>query len=184
MSLDTPLTPDDDNKLITERREKLGQLRLQARAAGAAVFPNDFKPRHHAAELQTQYGALDNEALEPQGVQVAVAGRIMLKRIMGKASFATLQDGSFGPKGSENHGRIQLFVRHLAVAVVQSGGLVARLEVVGEGDARGAQCGQFLAALGDELVVVGGRGRRGGGRGVGVGHRAGRSEGADFRRRS
>ena len=41
---------------------------------------------------------------------MAVAGRMMLKRIMGKASFATLQDGSFGPAGSEGHGRIQLFV--------------------------------------------------------------------------
>ncbi|MBL8349974.1 MAG: lysine--tRNA ligase [Burkholderiaceae bacterium] len=106
MNLATPLTPDDDNKLIAERREKLNHLRAQAKGAGAAVFPNDFKPRHHAADLQQQYAALDNETLEPQGVQVAVAGRMMLKRIMGKASFATLQDGSFGP----THGRIQLFV--------------------------------------------------------------------------
>ncbi|OYU72058.1 MAG: lysine--tRNA ligase, partial [Burkholderiales bacterium PBB5] len=94
----------DDNKLVTERREKLAGLRAQAQAAGSAVFPNDFKPRHHAADLQAQYGALENEALEPQGINVAVAGRMMLKRIMGKASFATLQDGSFGT----THGRIQL----------------------------------------------------------------------------
>jgi lysyl-tRNA synthetase, class II len=109
MSTDHPIA-EDDNKLTTERREKLGALRAQAKAAGVAVFPNDFKPRHHAADLQQQYGALDNEALEPQGVQVAVAGRMMLKRIMGKASFATLQDGSFGAAGSEHHGRIQLFI--------------------------------------------------------------------------
>jgi lysyl-tRNA synthetase class 2 len=100
----------DDNKLVTERREKLAGLRAQAQATGSAVFPNDFKPRHHAADLQAQYGALENEALEPQGINVAVAGRMMLKRIMGKASFATLQDGSFGSKGSEQHGRIQLFI--------------------------------------------------------------------------
>jgi len=109
MSHDTP-TPhadaQDDNKLIAERREKLGHLRAQAQAAGTAVFPNDFKPSHHAADLQAQYGELDNDTLEPQGVKVALAGRMMLKRIMGKASFATLQDGSFGP----THGRIQLFV--------------------------------------------------------------------------
>jgi lysyl-tRNA synthetase class II len=49
---------------------------------------------------------MPNEELEPLGVLVAVAGRMMLKRVMGKASFATLQDGSFG----KTHGRIQLFV--------------------------------------------------------------------------
>ena len=96
----------DDNKLVTERREKLAGLRARAQATGSAVFPNDFKPKHHAADLQAQYGALENEALEPQGIPVALAGRMMLKRIMGKASFATLQDGSFGP----THGRIQLFI--------------------------------------------------------------------------
>ena len=107
----TPATePIDENKLVTERREKLAGLRAQAQAAGTAVFPNDFKPRHHASDLQQQYGALGNEAIEAQAVAVVVAGRMMLKRIMGKASFATLQDGSFGPVGSENHGRIQLFV--------------------------------------------------------------------------
>ena len=107
MSTDLPsVLSDDDNKLTTERREKLRLLRDQARAAGTAVFPNDFKPRHHAADLQAQYSGLDNEVLEPQGIAVALAGRMMLKRIMGKASFATLQDGSFG----STHGRIQLFI--------------------------------------------------------------------------
>ncbi|MES2715857.1 MAG: OB-fold nucleic acid binding domain-containing protein, partial [Pseudomonadota bacterium] len=96
----------DENKLVTERREKLAALRAQHQAAGTAVFPNDFKPTHHAATLQQQYGALDNEALEPQAIAVALAGRMMLKRIMGKASFATVQDGSFGA----THGRIQLFI--------------------------------------------------------------------------
>ena len=105
-----PTDAFDDNKLVTERREKLKLLRTAATAAGTAVFPNDFKPRHHAADLQRQYGEMDNAVLEPQAVAVAVAGRMMLKRIMGKASFATLQDGSFGPAGSENHGRIQLFI--------------------------------------------------------------------------
>ena len=92
MSTDLPsVLSDDDNKLTTERREKLRLLRDQARAAGTAVFPNDFKPRHHAADLQAQYAGLDNEVLEPQGIAVALAGRMMLKRIMGKASFATRQ---------------------------------------------------------------------------------------------
>ena len=95
----------EDNQLITERREKLQSLR----AAGVA-FPNDFKPRHHAAELHQRHGQLPNEELEPQAIAVSVAGRLMLKRVMGKASFCTLQDGSMGVSGEHGHGRIQLRV--------------------------------------------------------------------------
>ena len=91
----------EENQLITERREKLALIRQQG-----VAFPNDFKPRHHAAELLRQHDAQPNEELEPLGVHVVVAGRLMLKRVMGKASFCTLQDGSMGPTG----GRIQLFV--------------------------------------------------------------------------
>ena len=91
----------DPNQLIAERREKLAALRQQG-----VPFPNDFKPRHHAADLHHRYGQVPNEELEPQGIRVAVAGRMILKRVMGKACFATLQDGSFGA----THGRIQLYV--------------------------------------------------------------------------
>ncbi len=94
MNEQPPLT--DDNQLIAERREKLGAIRKKGIA-----FPNDFKPRDHAADIARKHGALPNEELEPQAVAVSVAGRMMLKRIMGKASFATLQDAS---------GRIQLFI--------------------------------------------------------------------------
>ena len=100
------MTTADENQLITERREKLRALR----ATGIA-FPNDFKPKHHAAPLHQQYGNVPNEELEAQGVAVVVAGRMMLKRVMGKACFATLQDGSFG----EKHGRIQLYVTQDAI---------------------------------------------------------------------
>jgi lysyl-tRNA synthetase, class II len=93
--------PGDDNQLITERREKLAAIRAQAKASGSAAFPNDFKPRHHAAELLRKHGGQSNEELEALGFTVALGGRMMLKRVMGKASFATLQDGS---------GQIQLFV--------------------------------------------------------------------------
>jgi len=89
--------PTDDNQLIAERREKLAALR----AATAVPFPNDFKPRHRAVPLQAEYGEIPNEVLEPQGIAVSVAGRMMLKRVMGKASFCTLQDAT---------GRIQLRV--------------------------------------------------------------------------
>lgn len=97
----TPLTPDDHNQLIAERREKLAALREQAKASGVAVFPNDFKPTHHAAALHHSHGTLENDVLEATPVRVAVAGRMMLKRVMGKACFATLQDAS---------GRIQLYI--------------------------------------------------------------------------
>jgi lysyl-tRNA synthetase class 2 len=96
----------DDNQLIAERREKLQALR----AAGVA-FPNDYRPTHHAADLHQRWGQVPNEELEPQALKVAVAGRMMLKRVMGKACFATLQDGSFGA----THGRIQLYVTQDAV---------------------------------------------------------------------
>jgi lysyl-tRNA synthetase class 2 len=89
-------TTPDDNQLIAERREKLAAIRK----AGVA-FPNDFKPTRHALDLARKHGDQPNEELEPLAVKVAVAGRMMLKRVMGKASFCTLQDGS---------GRIQLFV--------------------------------------------------------------------------
>ena len=98
--------PPDDNQLIAERREKLAAIR----ATGVA-FPNDFKPRHHAADLHHRHGEVPNEVLEPQAVQVSVAGRMMLKRVMGKACFATLQDGSTGDK----NGRLQLYVTQDAV---------------------------------------------------------------------
>ncbi len=90
----------DDNQLIAERREKLAAIRAQGIA-----FPNDYKPSHHAAELHLQHGQETNEDLEPQAIKVAVAGRLMLKRVMGKACFGTLQDGSMGSVG-----RIQLYV--------------------------------------------------------------------------
>ncbi len=85
----------DENQLIAERRAKLAA----ARARGIA-FPNDFKPRDRAAALARRYGHLENDALEPLHAAVTIAGRLMLKRVMGKASFATLQDST---------GRIQLF---------------------------------------------------------------------------
>ncbi len=92
--------PADDNQLIAERREKLAQIRAQG-----VAFPNDFKPRDHAADLHAAADGKDNEALEAAPITACVAGRMMLKRVMGKACFATLQDGS--PAG---HGRIQLYV--------------------------------------------------------------------------
>ncbi len=103
--------PSDDNQLIAERRDKLKSLR-EAQAQGKGVaFPNDFKPAHHAADLQAQYAETEAETLEANPVPVSVAGRMMLKRVMGKASFATVQDGSLGTTG----GRIQVYVTRDAI---------------------------------------------------------------------
>ncbi|HMO45583.1 MAG TPA: lysine--tRNA ligase [Rubrivivax sp.] len=106
MSHESQILAADTNQLLAERREKLAALRRQG-----VAFPNDFKPRHHAADLHHRWGQVPNEELEPQAIRVAVAGRMMLKRVMGKACFATLQDGSFGA----THGRIQLYVTQDAV---------------------------------------------------------------------
>src|SRR5665647_163648 len=94
--------PQDENQLMAERREKLKALR-QAQAEGKGVaFPNDFKPTHHAAELFAAHAGQTPEGLLEQAATAKVAGRMMLKRVMGKASFATLQDSS---------GRIQIYIK-------------------------------------------------------------------------
>jgi lysyl-tRNA synthetase class 2 len=98
---ETAAPVQDENSIIAERRAKLAALREQG-----VAFPNDFRPEHKAADLHAQYGALSNEELEEKAIKVSVAGRMMLKRVMGKASFATLQDAS-GPKAD---GRIQLYI--------------------------------------------------------------------------
>jgi lysyl-tRNA synthetase class 2 len=90
------LPEQDDNQIIAERREKLRALRERG-----VAFPNDFRPTHHADDLQTAYANADKDALEANPLEVAMAGRMMLKRVMGKASFATVRDGS---------GQIQFFI--------------------------------------------------------------------------
>ncbi len=100
------LPPIDENHVIAERREKLKALRSAAKAGNAAAFPNDFKPEHKADTLQKAYAAQDKETLDPQSIPATVAGRMVLKRVMGKASFATIQDGS----GEHAGARIQLYV--------------------------------------------------------------------------
>ncbi len=90
------IIPIDENHVIAERRDKLKTIRAQG-----VAFPNDFRPTHRAAALQAQYGVVDKETLDPQAIPAIIAGRMMLKRVMGKASFATIQDAT---------GRIQLYI--------------------------------------------------------------------------
>jgi lysyl-tRNA synthetase class 2 len=108
-------TATDDNRLTAERRTKLAALRAQGIA-----FPNDFAPDAFAADLQHAYADTDawtTEALEASGRVVRVAGRLMAKRVMGKASFAQLQDGSDAWRGAPTGvaSRIQIFVQQSAV---------------------------------------------------------------------
>ncbi|MDO8348031.1 MAG: lysine--tRNA ligase [Rugosibacter sp.] len=100
MSEQQPL-PTDENRLVAERREKLKAWR----AAGQA-FPNDFSRENLAGRLDELYAEKTREELEAMPITVKVAGRIVLKRVMGKASFATIQDMS---------GRIQLFISNDSV---------------------------------------------------------------------
>jgi lysyl-tRNA synthetase, class II len=101
----------DENQLIAERREKLKAMRETQKQGGAVAFPNDFKPGDQAAALIAKYGEMTKEALEAAPARASVAGRMMLKRVMGKASFASLQDASLGESG----GRIQIYLNNDSV---------------------------------------------------------------------
>ncbi|HUP96887.1 MAG TPA: lysine--tRNA ligase [Usitatibacter sp.] len=89
----------DENQIIAERRGKLGKLREKGQA-----FPNDFRRKDLAADLHSRFGGKTKEELEAaKPGPFVVGGRMLLKRVMGKASFATLQDMS---------GRIQIYVNN------------------------------------------------------------------------
>ncbi len=92
---------DDENRLIAERRKKLDALRLEGNA-----YPNDFRPNVLAAELHERFTGQDNEQLQQVEEAFDVAGRMMAKRVMGKAAFVRLQDRS---------GDIQLFLQRDAI---------------------------------------------------------------------
>lgn len=91
------MSQDEHNDLIAQRRAKLAALREDGNA-----FPNDFKPDATAAGLHEKYSDESAEHLEQQAITVRIAGRMMTRRVMGKASFAHIQDRS---------GRIQLYIR-------------------------------------------------------------------------
>lgn len=87
----------EENHLIEERRKKLADLRVSNNA-----FPNDFRRKNLAQELKDELDQFSKEELAKKKKKASVAGRIMLRRLMGKASFTTIQDFS---------GRIQLYLR-------------------------------------------------------------------------
>lgn len=86
----------DENHLISERRQKLAKLRQSGNP-----YPNTFKPLHYSSKLHQKYDNFIKEDLAAKNVKVVVAGRMMLKRVMGKASFATIADAK---------GRIQIYI--------------------------------------------------------------------------
>ena len=87
----------DENEQIAQRREKLAQLR-----ENSIAFPVDFRRNVVAGELHAEYDDMDSAELDTRNVRCKVAGRMMSRRIMGKNSFAHIQDMS---------GKIQLFVQ-------------------------------------------------------------------------
>lgn len=87
----------DESDIIAQRKAKLAELRLKGNA-----FPNDFRRKHTALELHEAHGEQSKEELAENQVETIVAGRIMLRRAMGKASFVTLQDRT---------GKIQAYIR-------------------------------------------------------------------------
>jgi lysyl-tRNA synthetase class 2 len=92
----TEQIPQDESVVIQIRQQKLAELRDKGFA-----FPNDFRRSALAGELIEQYGQEDGETLKAKKIEVAIAGRMMLRRVMGKASFCHLQDVS---------GRIQVYI--------------------------------------------------------------------------
>jgi lysyl-tRNA synthetase, class II len=86
----------NDNKLIEERREKLKALR-----AKGSAYPDDFRRKDLARDLAARFAEKSKEELEKEKPVASIAGRMMLKRVMGKVTFATLQDMS---------GRFQIYV--------------------------------------------------------------------------
>ena len=86
-----------EKAIIEERRKKLEQLRDKGSAYG-----NSFKPKNNAKSLIEKYGDISKEDLAEKNIKnISIAGRIVLKRVMGNASFATLRDSS---------GDIQIYV--------------------------------------------------------------------------
>src|SRR5262249_56506899 len=101
----------DENKLIAERRAKLTELREQAAAAGSgepvsSAFPNDYRRDALAGQLHDSFGERDAQWLEANPTRVQVGGRMLLKRLMGRASFAKIADRT---------GQIQLFLQQEAL---------------------------------------------------------------------
>lgn len=132
---DTP-SSQDENQLIAQRRQKLRAMR-----EAGNPFPNTFRREHEAQPLQAEYASKDPDWFNEHGVEVSVAGRMMAKRVMGKASFASLQDTS---------GRIQLFVQREGIGE----DAYADFKTLDVGDIVGAKGTLFITRKGELSVRV------------------------------
>lgn len=126
----------DENSLIAQRRAKLAKLR-----ENGIAFPNDFRRNCVAAELHAEYGEKENEFFEQNPRRVAVAGRLMAKRVMGKASFVQLLDMS---------GKLQLFLQRDSLP----DGVYEDFKTWDMGDIIGAQGVLFRTKTGELSVKV------------------------------
>ncbi len=130
--------PNDPHDQISQRRAKLAELRQRGNA-----YPNDFRRDALAARLHARYGNADKETLEAEQIRVKVAGRLMTRRVMGKASFAHIQDMS---------GRLQLYVRRDDLPE----GVYADFKKWDAGDILGAEGVLFRTKTGELSVHVDG----------------------------
>src|SRR5580692_6103586 len=132
---EAPRGATDDHRLIAERRAKLGAWRERA-----VAFPNDFRRDALAAQLLTTYTDRDADWFEANPVQVRVGGRMMFKRVMGKASFAKIADRS---------GQIQLFLQESTL-----GAAYEEFKGYDVGDFLGAEGALFRTRTGELSVRV------------------------------
>ena len=135
-----PVTDDihqDESKLIAERRRKLDALRERGIA-----FPNDVQRNAVAEELHQTYGGQDDETLRGENIEVDVVGRMMVKRVMGKASFIKLQDRS---------GQIQVRLERDRLA----GGVYQDFRTWDVGDIVAAKGPLFKTKTGELTVMAG-----------------------------
>ena len=130
------MTGENENELLAQRRAKLDKLREQGNA-----FPNSFKRDALARRLHDEFDGLDKELLETKSFRVKVAGRMMSRRVMGKAAFVHIQDMS---------GQIQLHVRR----DVLPEGLYAEFKHWDIGDILGAEGELFKTNVGELSIKV------------------------------
>ena len=124
----------EENEQIAQRKVKLVKLREQGQA-----YPNDFKRDSLAADLHTAYDQLDHATLMKKTVRVKMAGRIVARRLMGKASFAHIQDMT---------GRMQIYITHNSL----SGGMSSLFKTLDLGDIIGIK-GRLFKTKTNELSV-------------------------------
>ncbi|XXK20974.1 lysine--tRNA ligase [Arenicellales bacterium nBUS_48] len=127
----------DDNEQVVQRREKLSVLREATNA-----FPNDFRRDANAADLLKRFGAHDAETLESEVVGLSLAGRLMTKRVMGKAAFAHVRDES---------GDIQIYAQRDSLPEGIYNGLFKKLDL---GDIIGVEGTLFRTRTGELTVNI------------------------------